>query len=123
MPLRHRLRRSCNLELTVSCSAYATVHGGLEPRSTDPVIPVRTDPFRSRAPLRRFRYDAKNDILKCPRGKVMRFLQVTGRGRFFSSRISDCARSSLRDVCLSSTLINNQAVIPHDYPDAARQTG
>ena len=50
--------------------AYARVYGGLERRGIDPVIPVRKDPSRSRVPLRRFRYHAGNDILKCPRGNL-----------------------------------------------------
>ena len=100
--------------------AYARVYGGLERRGIDPVILVRKDPSRSRVPLRRFRYDARNDILKCPRGKVLRFLRVTGRGRFFSSRTSDCARCPLRGDCLPSTRINKEVVIPHDYPALLR---
>ena len=98
--------------------AYARVYGGLERRGIDAVIPVRKDPSRSRVPLRRFRYDAGNDILKCPRGKVFRFLRVTGRGRFF--RTSDCARCPLRGDCLPSTRINKDVVIPHDYPALLR---
>lgn len=100
--------------------AYARVYGGLERRGIDPVIPVRKDPSRSRVPLRRFRYDARNDNLKCPRGKVLRFLRVTGRGRFFSSKTSDCARCPLRGDCLPSTRINKEVVIPHDYPALLR---
>ena len=95
--------------------AYARVYGGLERRGIDPVIPVRKDPSRSRVPLRRFRYDARNDILKCPRGKILRLLRVTGRGRFFSSRTSDCTRGPLKGDCLPKTRINKEVVIPHDY--------
>ena len=61
------------------------------------------------------RYDARNDILKCPRGKILRLLRVTGRGRFFSSRTSDCTRCPLKGDCLPKTRINKEVVIPHDY--------
>ena len=103
--------------------AYARVYGGLERRGIDPVIPVRRDPSRSRVPLRRFRYDARNDILKCPRGKILRLLRllrITGRGRFFSSRTSDCTRCPLKGDCLPKTRINKEVVIPHDYPALLR---
>ncbi len=100
--------------------AYARVYGGLERRGIDPVIPVRKDPSRSRVPLRRFRYDARNDILKCPRGKILRLLRVTGRGRFFSSRTSDCTRCPLKGDCLPKIRINKEVVIPHDYPALIR---
>lgn len=46
--------------------AYGKVHGGLERRGVDPVIPAKKEPIRSKVPLRRFRHDARHDILKCP---------------------------------------------------------
>ena len=100
--------------------AYAGVYGGLERRGIDPVIPVRKDPSRSRVPLRRFHYDARNDIVKCPRGKVLRPLRITGRGRFYSSKTRDCARCPLKGYCLAKTRINKEVVIPHDYPPLIR---
>ncbi len=52
--------------------AYAKVYGALERRGIDALIPTKAEPIRSPVPLRRFRYDAKNDIVKCPRGKILR---------------------------------------------------
>jgi Transposase DDE domain len=49
--------------------AYAKVYGALERRGIDALIPTKAEPIRSAVPLRRFRYDAKYDIVKCPRGK------------------------------------------------------
>jgi hypothetical protein len=40
-------------------------------RGIDPVIPAKAEPIRSTVPLRRFRYDAEHDILRCPRGKIL----------------------------------------------------
>ena len=95
------------IETVTANAGYAYARdGGLERRGIDPVIPVRKDPSRSRVPLRRFRYDARNDILKCPRGKILRLLRVTGRGRFFSSRTSDCTRCPLKGDCPPKTRIN-----------------
>ena len=109
------------IETVTADAGYAYARdGGLERRGIDPVIPVRKDPSRSRVPLRRFRYDARNDILKCPRGKILRLLRVTGRGRFFSSRTSDCTRCPLKGDCLPKTRINKEVVIPHDYPALIR---
>ena len=100
--------------------AYAKVYGGLERRGIDPLIPARKDPSRSPVPLRRFRYDAKNDILKCPRRKPLRLLRITERGRFFHSRTSDCARCPLKSGRLPKTRINKEVVLPHDYPALLR---
>jgi hypothetical protein len=52
--------------------AYAKVFGGLERREIAAVIPAKKEPIRSPVPLRRFRYDARHDIVKCPRGKILR---------------------------------------------------
>ena len=49
--------------------AYAKVFAGLEAREITGVIPTKAEPIRSKVPLRRFRYDAKHDHVKCPRGK------------------------------------------------------
>ena len=65
--------------------AYGKVYGGLERRGIDPVIPAKKEPIRSRVPLRRFRYDAKHDILKCPRGRILRPQRRVAHGRFFYS--------------------------------------
>lgn len=52
--------------------AYGKVYGGLERRGIDAVIPAKAEPIRSKVPLRRFRYDARHDLVKCPRGKTLR---------------------------------------------------
>jgi hypothetical protein len=44
--------------------AYGKVYGGLEEREIDPVIPAKQESSRSRVPLGRFRYDAREDTLK-----------------------------------------------------------
>ena len=46
--------------------------GGLERRGIDPAIPAKREPAGSRVPTRRFRHDERNDIVKCPPGKVLR---------------------------------------------------
>jgi hypothetical protein len=62
--------------------AYAKVYGALERRSIDALIPAKAEPIRSRVPLRRFRYDAKHDILRCPRKRVLRPTRPVNYGRF-----------------------------------------
>ena len=79
--------------------AYAGIYGSLERRGIDPVIPARRNPSRGRIPSRRFRYDARNEVVKCPRGKLLRLMRgATGRGRSFRSMTRDCARCPLRVI-------------------------
>ena len=76
--------------------AYGEVYGGLERRGIDPLIPAKREPIKSRVPLRRFCYDARHDIEKCPREKVLRPGPPVKHGRFFYSRARDCARCRLK---------------------------
>jgi len=100
--------------------AYGKVYGGLERRSIDPVIPAKKEPIRSRVPLRRFRYDARHDILKCPNGRVLRPQRPIEHGRFFYSRAKDCRRCPMRGDCLSPGRVNKAVVVSDDHPALLR---
>jgi len=100
--------------------AYGKVYGDLEERGIDPVIPAKAEPIRSAVPLRRFRYDAKHDMLRCPRGKILRPGRPIEHGRFFTSKARDCSRCSLASVCLSKGRSNKAVVVSDDYPALLR---
>jgi Transposase DDE domain len=100
--------------------AYGKVYGGLERRGIDPVIPAKKEPIRSKVPLRRFRYDAKHDIAKCPRGKVLRPGKAVAHGRFFHSKARECARCDLAAICLSPGRNTKSVVISDDHPALLR---
>jgi hypothetical protein len=100
--------------------AYAKVYGAMERRGIDPIIPAKADPMRSPVPLRRFHYDARHDIAKCPRGKILRPGKPITHGRFFYSKAKDCARCTLASACLSKGRVNKAIVISNDYPALLR---
>jgi transposase len=100
--------------------AYAKVYGALERRAIDALIPAKAEPIKSRVPLKRFRYDAKHDILKCPRGRILRPARPIKHGRFFYSKAKDCAHCPLRGDCLSKGRVNKAVVVGHDYPALLR---
>ena len=100
--------------------AYAKVYAGLERRGIDPVIPAKGEPIRSRVPMRRFRYDARHDRVKCPRGKVLRPQRSIKHGRFFYAKARDCRRCSLKGDCLSPGRVNKALVVGDDYPALLR---
>jgi hypothetical protein len=95
--------------------AYAKVYVAFEKRGIDAVIPAKAEPIRSRVPLRRFRYDAKNDILKCPKGRILRPKRPLKYGRFFYSRAKDCALSAQGGLPLERRA-NKAVVVGDDYP-------
>ena len=100
--------------------AYAKIYGGLERRKIAAVIPAKAEPIRSPVPMRRFRYDAKHDILKCPRGKRLKAGRAIKHGRFFTSRARDCRGCDLARLCLSKGRVNKAVVLGNDYPALLR---
>ena len=100
--------------------AYAKIYGELERRGIDALIPTKAEPIRSAVPLRRFRYDARNDLVRCPRGKMLRPGRPITHGRFFYSRGKDCARCPLAAACLSRGRVNKAVVISAHYPALLR---
>jgi transposase len=100
--------------------AYAKIFGGLERRGIAGVIPTKAEPIRSPVPMRRFRYDARHDIVTCPRGKVLKPGRREKHGRFFTSRARDCRRCDLAALCLSKSRGNKAVVVGDDYPALLR---
>lgn len=100
--------------------AYAKVFAGLEARTIDAVIPTKAEPIRSPVPMRRFRYDARHDVLKCPRGKKLKPGRAVKHGRFFTSRARDCRGCDLARLCLSKGRVNKAVVLGDDYPALLR---
>jgi transposase len=100
--------------------AYGKIYGALERRGIGAVIPAKAEPIRSPVPLRRFRYDARHDIVKCPQGRTLRPGRPVKHGRFFYARARDCARCPMRQLCLSPGRVNKALVISDDYPALLR---
>lgn len=88
---------------------YAKVYGVLERRGIDALVPTKVEPIRGPLPLRRFRCDAKNDIVKCPRGKVLRPGNAVAHGRFFYAR-SEIALFSCLDLSLQRRIAHWERV-------------
>jgi transposase len=100
--------------------AYGKIFGGLEEREIAAVIPTKAEPIRSPVPLRRFRYDARHDIVKCPRGRILRPGKPVKHGRFFHSRSRDCSRCDLKALCISKGRMTKSVVIGDHHPALLR---
>lgn len=100
--------------------SYAKVYAALERRGTDAIIPARAESIRTPVPIRRFRYDAKHDRVKCPRGRVLNPGRLTKKGRIFTSRVQDCRRCDLAPLCLSQGRVNKAVTVVADYPALLR---
>ena len=99
--------------------AYSEVYAALERRGVAALIPTKKEPTQSRVPLRLFRYDARHDVVKCPRGKILRPCRSNGQARCFGSRARDCAGCGLRPDCLPKGW-RSKELVPHAYPALLR---
>ena len=100
--------------------AYSKVYAALERRGVDALIPAKKEPSQSRVPLQLFRYDERNEVVKCPGGKTLRPRKETERGRWYVSRTRDCAGCALRADCLSESRTSRAVLVPHAYPALLR---
>ena len=100
--------------------AYSKVYGALERRGVAGLIPAKREPSQSRVPLRRFRYDARNDIVKCPGGKKLTPRRNEEGGRRYGSKKRDCAGCALRRDCLPKSRASKEVSVPHAYPALLR---
>jgi len=63
---------------------------------------------RIRVPLRRFRYDARHDILKFAKGRILRPTRRVEHGRLFYSKPNDCRDRPMQGGCLSPGRVNKR---------------
>ena len=95
--------------------AYGENYALLEARGVDGVIPPqRTRP--AAVPLERFKYDAKHDLVRCPRSRPLRPAAARyAKGRFYRARPSDCQACPLKGLCLSKTVKARSVMINVGY--------
>jgi transposase len=80
--------------------AHSENYRRLEERGTEAVIPPQPEQKVKCIPLRRFKYDGRNKVLKCPRGRRLERTRHDGEGWLYSTRAKNCKGCSLRGRCL-----------------------
>ena len=86
--------------------AHGTNYARLEERRTDAVIPPQRPPRHpKRIPARRFKYDARHRLVRCPAGKTLERKSRTEHpsGWRYAARACDCAACPLRARCFSES--------------------
>ncbi|MHC4337774.1 MAG: transposase [Planctomycetota bacterium] len=93
----------------------------LEDKDIDAIIPPQRQNNKPRhLPLRRFKYDAKNKIVKCPRGKVLTRRTQNKQGWYYRARAKDCRNCRLRKNCISETSASRTVLISNGYESLLR---
>jgi len=100
--------------------AYGKNYGLLEAKDIDAIIPPMKVSNTSRClPVRLFKYDSKNDIVKCPAGKILSKRNETPKGWIYRSNMKDCRDCSLQKRCVSSKR-QRTILIVHGYESLLR---
>ena len=105
-----------HLEVVTADASYA--HGAnyeaLEDRKTEAVIPPQPQPKNpKRIPSRRFRYDSKHKVIRCPGGKLLKRSCYSESKSCWTYRAksSDCRACKLRQRCFSEGATSRTIVI------------
>jgi transposase len=121
----NRIEDNTGRKITTVTADMAYAHTGnysqLEHRQIEAVIPIQTLPTKSKnIPINRFKYDAKNQIVRCPRGKIMRRSSRTDKGWVYRATNKDCASCPLRSGCISTTAKVRIILITDGYESLLR---
>jgi transposase len=96
--------------------AHPRNYAGLEELGIGAVIPPQREPGVARKlPVRRFKYDARHHVVRCPGGKRLRCTQETGKGRIYCASRSDCRSCPLRLRCLPASSDRRTILIVTGY--------
>jgi transposase len=107
-------------------SAYATtrVFAALEARNIEAVVPAKMErpPRKGVIPVRRFKLDARHNIVRCPRGRVLKPHGKPDSDGFqhFRAQPRDCRPCPLRAVCFSPTMKRRAILLHKDHPALLR---
>ena len=108
---------------TVSSDAgysHSSNYAALEDRQITAIIPPQKETYHGKhLPLRRFKYDAKYDLVRCPQGKVLRKRGQQANGWTYRSTKEECAGCPRRAKCFS-TGTTRTVLIMTGYPALLR---
>jgi len=110
------------LAVTMDASyAITRVFADLETRGVEAIIPAKAErsPKKGVIPVRRFKFDAKNQVVRCPGGKLLRPHGKPDSDGFqhYRARVPDCRACRRRQQCFSENM-KRRAILLHKDHDA-----
>jgi transposase len=120
-----RIEENTGLEINTLSTDAGYAHGKnyayLEKKNIDAIIPPQKENNNPQClPIRRFKYDAKNKIVKCPGGKILTRRTAHKQGWVYRSKAKDCRHCKLRQQCLSENVQSRSVMISHGYESLLR---
>jgi transposase len=96
--------------------AHSSNYASLEEAEIDAVIPPQRERRKAkRIPVRRFKYDGRHKIVRCPGGKVLERKGRAGNGWTYRASSADCAGCALRRRCFGEKARSRTVVIVDGY--------
>jgi transposase len=95
---------------------HAKNYAKLEERGIQAIIPPAKERISKSIPIRRFKYDSRHQIIKCPGGKILK--QQKSRkesGWVYSASRKDCRICHLKERCISDKAQNRTIIIVEGY--------
>jgi transposase len=120
-----RIEENTGLEInTLSTDAgyaYGKNYEYLEKKNIDAIIPPQKENSVPKClPIRLFKYDAKNKIVKCPGGKILTRRTEHKQGWLYRSTAKDCRDCKLRQRCLNEAVKSRSIMISNGYESLLR---
>jgi hypothetical protein len=104
--------------------AITRVFADLEARGIEAIVPAKRErpPKKGVIPVRRFKLDARNHIVRCPAGKVLRPHGKPDSDGFqaWRARVADCEPCRLRATCFGATMRRRAILLHKDHPALLR---
>ncbi|ANI80105.1 IS1182 family transposase [Sphingobium sp. EP60837] len=102
--------------------AYAKVFRALEDRDIEAIVPAKAEQRPGKViPTRRFKFDPRHNVARCPRGKILRPKGKPHRGfQYFHASSRDCRACPLRSRCVSPSRYSRVVVFNVNHPSLLR---
>ena len=115
-----RIEANTGMKIKTLAADAGYAHGRnyehLEDKGIDAIIPPPAEIRKPRRiPTRRFKYDAKNKIVKCPAGKILRKSTENEQGVMYRAKTKDCRRCRLRERCFGKSATARTIMISNGY--------
>lgn len=96
--------------------AHSSNYAGLEAKGIEALIsPQRETRKCSKIPLRRFKYDALHEIVRCPRGRTLEKGGRRKNGWVYRAKAADCRGCAVRGRCFAQKSSARTVVIVDGY--------
>ena len=120
---RHAVGQAFRSATMDGAYAITRVFASLEERGIEAIVPAKRErPPKGVIPVRRFKLDARNGLVRCPRGRILKPHGKPDRKGFqaYRAQVRDCRACPLRAACVSPGMERRAYLLHKDHPALLR---